>query len=77
MKVEDVISELEKIEKAMKTPDFEANLNRRELNLSFAVLIIDALEAYLRGEVSDAVSAMTTVIDELGARRELERRGDA
>jgi hypothetical protein len=52
----------------MKDPDFEAALNSRKLNSSFALLAIEALQAYLQGNVDAAQAAFATLSDELNAR---------
>lgn len=70
MKIEEVLSQLDTIEKTMKTPQFEAALSERKLNLSFAVLIMEGLQAYLSGDVDHALSDLTTSVGEISARRE-------
>jgi hypothetical protein len=69
MDVEGVLAQLDAVEKAMKTREFEAGLNDRELNASFAILITEALQGYLRGHVEEALESLTVFVEELGMRR--------
>jgi hypothetical protein len=77
MQLDEALSLLGRLEKAIKAPQFEAALNSQKLNSSFALLAIEALQAYLQGDVDVAQSAFATLADELSARRELGHRGSS
>ncbi len=77
MQLDEALSLLGRVEKAMKAPQFEAALNSQKLNSSFALLGIEALQAYLQGDVDVAQSAFATLADELSTRRELGHRGSS
>jgi hypothetical protein len=68
--VDEVLSQLGQVEKEMKTYEFLAGLSRRKLNSSFALLAIEALQDYLRGNVDAAQAALAELADELAVRRE-------
>jgi hypothetical protein len=75
MQIDEALRLLGRLEKAMKAPQFEAALNRQNVNSSLALLAIEALQAYLHGDVVVAQLDFATLADELRARRELEYRG--
>jgi hypothetical protein len=77
MQLDEALSLLGRLEKSMKAPQFEAALNSQKLNSSFALLAIEALQAYLQGDVDVAQSAFATLADELSARQELGHRGSS
>jgi hypothetical protein len=72
-KVGEVLGGLDEIERVMKNPAFEAELNRRHLNLSLGLLMLDGLRAYLRGDIDGALSALGTSNEEVGARHQTGR----
>jgi hypothetical protein len=77
MKVDEALVLLGRLEKAMKAPEFEAALNSQKLNSSFALLAIEALQAYLQGDAEAAQSDFATLANELNARRELGHPGSS
>lgn len=72
--VDEALSLLARVETLMKEPPFEAELNTRKANVSFALLAIEGLQAYLQGDVDDAQSCFATVAEEISARREFDQR---
>jgi hypothetical protein len=72
MTIEDVLAQLDDLERAMKAPPFEATLNRQNLNLSFALLAVEGLRAYLQGDITEAQDTFATLTDELSLRRQPE-----
>ncbi len=69
MTIDSALTILENLEKGMKTFEFGVETGRRRLNSSFALLAVQALQAYLRGEADDAQVDFDTLASELSARR--------
>jgi hypothetical protein len=59
---------LEDLETLLKNPDVGATLTARGINTSLALLIADALRAYLRGKKEDAAEDLGTAAEEIAAR---------
>ena len=73
MKIDDVLTALQQTEKEMKGYEFGIETGRRKINSSFALLAIQALQAYLRGEVDDAQADFETLAAELSARQQFRK----
>lgn len=73
MSIHEALQLLERLEEGMKDPQFEAALNDRRLNVSFALLGALALQDYLRGDVTAALESFTTLAEDLKARVDLSR----
>ncbi len=68
MTIETAIATCELLEVGMKTYDFGVDCSKNRINGSFALLAVQALEAYLRGENETAKEDFATLADELDAR---------
>ena len=69
MKIDDALTILEGLERDMKSYEFGVETGRRKINNSFALLAIQALQRYLRGEVDEAQADFAILAAELEARR--------
>jgi hypothetical protein len=65
---------LDDLENLLKNPDVGAALTARGINTSLALLIADALRAYLRGKKRDAAEDLGTAAEEIASRL---RRSDS
>lgn len=70
MNVIEVIAALERIEREMKTYEFGTDMARKKLSEGLALLALDALQAYLCGEIESAAADFATLAGELRAREE-------
>jgi len=59
---------LDDLETLLKNPDVGAVLTARGINTSLALLITDALRAYLRGQKQDAAEDLGTAEEEIASR---------
>ncbi len=64
---------LGEIEHLLKASDLGATLSDRGVNTSLALLAVQGLRAYLRGNKAQAMDDLGTVVEELGARLEASR----
>jgi hypothetical protein len=64
---------LGEIERLLKVSDLGTTLSDRGVNTSLALLAVQGLRAYLRGNKAQAVEDLGTVVEELGARLEASR----
>jgi hypothetical protein len=69
MKIDEALTILEGLERDMKGYEFGVDTGRLKINNSFALLAIQALQRYLRGEVDDAQADFAILAAELEARR--------
>ena len=70
---------LDDLEAVFKDPTVGAALGARGVNVSLVLVAIQGLEAYLRGETTQAVEDFETVAEEIrarAARRDSERAPD-
>jgi len=65
---------LDDLETLLKNPDVGAALTARGINTSLALLIADALRAYLQGKKKDAAEDLGTAAEEIASRL---RHGDS
>ena len=63
--IDDVFDELETL---LKNPDVGAALAEKGVNTSLAMLAMDGLAAYLRGDKAKAVEELTQFVEEVRAR---------
>jgi len=63
--IDDVMEELETL---LKNPDVSAALAEKGVNTSLAMLAMDGLAAYLRGDKAKAVDELVLFTDEVKAR---------
>lgn len=70
MKVLEVIAELELIEQEMKGHEFGVDITQKKLSSGLALLALDALQAYLCGEIESAADDFATLASELRDRQE-------
>ncbi len=68
MTIETAIATCELLEVGMKTYDFGVDCSKTRINGSFAILAVQALQAYLRGDANTAQADFATLADELNAR---------
>jgi hypothetical protein len=59
---------LDDLETLLKNPDVGASLTARGINTSLALLITDALRAYLQGRKEDAAEDLGTAAEEIASR---------
>ena len=64
---------LSELEKLLKTPEVGVGLGSRGVNGSIALIAVQGLRAYLRGNKWEAAEDLATAADELGARLEFAR----
>ncbi len=70
MRVSRALDLLKEVEDGMKTPEFESALSSRRLNSSFALLGVQAVAAYLRGNTGEAIEDFDTLAAEIAVRRQ-------
>jgi hypothetical protein len=63
--IDDVLEELETL---LKNPEVGAALAAKGVNTSLAMLAMDGLAAYLRGDKNKAVDELTQFVEEVKAR---------
>jgi hypothetical protein len=63
--IDDVIAELETL---LKNPDVGEALAAKGVNISLAMLAMDGLHAYLKGDKAKSVEDMTHFAEEVAAR---------
>jgi hypothetical protein len=63
--LEELMDELDTL---LKNPDLGAVLTARGINTSLALLVADALRAYLRGSKKEAAEDLSTAAEEISAR---------
>jgi len=63
--IDDVLAELETL---LKNPDVGAALADKGVNTSLAMLAMDGLAAYLRGEKAKAIEELTHFTEEVASR---------
>jgi len=63
--IDDVFDELETL---LKNPDVGTELAAKGVNTSLAMLAMDGLAAYLRGDKAKAVEELTQFVEEVRAR---------
>ena len=71
MEVHAALSLLDELEHGMKGLQFSVSSAQRKINSSFAILAVQALRRYLRGEVSEAHARFSALADELTAGQAL------
>jgi hypothetical protein len=69
MTINGALSILENLEKDMKGYQFEAESCEKRINASFALLAMNALQTYLRGDVLAAQTEFQTLAEELAVRQ--------
>jgi hypothetical protein len=68
-KAEEELDELlEELDTLLKHPDIGARLTARGINTSLALLVADALRAYLKGKKKEAAEDLGTAAEEIAAR---------
>lgn len=70
--IDEVLGDLETL---LKNPDVGAALADKGVNTSLAMLAMDGLAAYLRGEKSKAVEEMTHFAEEVASRMSETAKG--
>jgi hypothetical protein len=63
--LDEVMDELDAL---LKNPDVGAELTARGINTSLALLVADALHAYLKGNKKEAAEDLSTAAEEIAAR---------
>jgi hypothetical protein len=63
--LDDLMDELDTL---LKNPDLGATLTARGINTSLALLVAEALRAYLRGDKQEAAEDLSTAAEEISAR---------
>jgi hypothetical protein len=59
---------LEELDTLLKNPDVGALLTARGINTSLALLVADALGAYLKGKKKEAAEDLSTAAEEIASR---------
>jgi hypothetical protein len=59
---------LEELDTLLKNPDVGARLTARGINTSLALLVAEALRAYLKGNKKEAAEDLSTAAEEIAAR---------
>ena len=59
---------MEELDTLLKNPDVGARLTARGINTSLALLVADALHAYLKGNKREAAEDLTTAAEEIASR---------
>jgi hypothetical protein len=59
---------LDELDALLKNPDVGELLTGRGINTSLAILVADALRAYLKGNKRDAAEDLSTAAEEISAR---------
>jgi hypothetical protein len=70
--IDDVFQELEQL---LKNPDVGGALTEKGINTSLAMLAMDGLHAYLRGEKAKSVEDLTHFCEEVTARAKESAKG--
>jgi hypothetical protein len=65
---------LSEIERLLKAADLGASFGDRGVNTSLALVAVQGLRAYLRGNKAQALEDLGTVVEELEARLEASRQ---
>ncbi len=76
MSIEQALNALGELEDGMKTTEFEMEMGNLKLNSSFALLGVEALEAYLAGDVAGALDDFETLATEIAARSRRRAAGE-
>ena len=63
--LDEVMDELDTL---LKNPDVDAGLTARGINTSLALLVADALHAYLKGKKKEAAEDLSTAAEEIASR---------
>jgi hypothetical protein len=58
---------MEELDALLKNPDVGAELTARGINTSLALLVADALHAYLKGNKREAAEDLSTAAEEIDA----------
>jgi flagellar motor protein MotB len=67
-KEEEIYDLLDELDECLKNAELDASLTARGINSSLAILVSDALRAYLRGEKAQAAEDLETAAEEIAAR---------
>lgn len=59
---------MEELDALLKNPDVGARLTARGINTSLALLVADALHAYLKGNKKEAAEDLSTAAEEIASR---------
>jgi hypothetical protein len=59
---------MEELDTLLKNPDVGARLTARGINTSLALLVADALHAYLKGNKKEAAEDLSTAAEEIASR---------
>jgi hypothetical protein len=59
---------LDELDTLLKNPDVGALLTGRGINTSLALLVADALRAYLKGNKKEAAEDLSTAAEEISSR---------
>src|SRR5688500_287860 len=59
---------LDELDSVLKQPAVNAHLTARGINTSLALLVADALRAYVEGRKKDAAEDLSTAAEEIAAR---------
>ena len=59
---------MDELDALLKNPDVGARLTARGINTSLALLVADALHAYLKGNKKEAAEDLSTAAEEIAAR---------
>jgi hypothetical protein len=59
---------MEELDTLLKNPDVGARLTARGINTSLALLVADALHAYLKGNKKEAAEDLGTAAEEIASR---------
>jgi hypothetical protein len=59
---------MDELDALLKNPDVGAQLTARGINTSLALLVADALRAYLKGKKKEAAEDLSTAAEEISAR---------
>jgi hypothetical protein len=65
---EDLDQLMEELDALLKSPDVGATLTARGINTSLALLVADALRAYLKGRKGEAAEDLSTAAEEISSR---------
>jgi hypothetical protein len=73
--LEEIESVFEDLETLLKNPDVISALADKNVNTSLAMLAMDGLHAYLKGEKAKAVEDLTHFAEEVAARAKESAKG--
>jgi hypothetical protein len=59
---------MQELDALLKNPDVGARLTARGINTSLALLVADALHAYLKGNKREAADDLSTAAEEIASR---------